>query len=536
VSKNQIDIVAILIILFIMFLGSFVRLTHIWTGYFPLNDGGLFYVMTSELIENNYRLPEFSSYNSLNIPFAYPPFPLYLAALIMDLGDIDGLMVVRFLPVLISLSTIPIFFLLSRDITSSETQALFSTVAFAFVPRSFIWLIMGGGLTRAPGYLFALLALWQVYLVFKRGDRKYILLAILFSSLTILSHPEAAFSVLLSALVFFMVLERDWQGLRKSLLVVLGVALLTSPWWLTVFSRHGLSPLLSSIVSTSASLISRIISPWVAILTFDFTEEIWVKVFAFLGLLGLLRCISSKRFILPIWLIVFLFFNTRGHLSYTVIPLCIMAGIGTELILNSLSRFAEIIIESDNAKNNYLNVIMNNTATKLAFGFILIHGLASAYAYPFVHSSIVSPLPVLGAGERQAMTWIRENTNQADTFISISEQPWWLDPTSEWFPALTKRQNLITVQGTEWLSGGVFHDRWKAYDNLMKCSYQESDCITAWHLENDADFTHVYVKKINSTSALRNSLGSSQDFMVIYENDQAAVYQYIAASGQGFSN
>ena len=156
-SKSANRKTLIYFLLLITLFGIFVRIIHIWTADFPLNDGGLFYVMTRELIENNYWLPKFSSYNSLNIPFAYPPFPLYLAALITNLGGLDGLVVVRFLPTLISLFTIPIFYLLSRDITSSTTQALFATVAFAFVPRSFVWLIMGGGLTRAPGYLFALL-------------------------------------------------------------------------------------------------------------------------------------------------------------------------------------------------------------------------------------------------------------------------------------------------------------------------------------------------------------------------------------------
>ena len=51
------------------------------------------------------------------------------------------------------------------------------------------------------------------------------------------------------------------------------------------------------------------------------------------------------------------------------------------------------------------------------------------------------------------MAWISDNTDEAAEFISISTQPWWLDPISEWFPALAKRNNINTVQGTEWLPG-----------------------------------------------------------------------------------
>jgi hypothetical protein len=199
---------------------------------------------------------------------------------------------------------------------------------------------------------------------------------------------------------------------------------------------------------------------------------------------------------------------------------------GTELVLNVISSFSDKTIKSGRENEDGFGVVMNNTATKIAFGFLLIHGLASAFAYPYVSSTGGSALPVLGSGERQAMAWISENTSKTDTFISISEQPWWLDPTSEWFPVLTERKNLTTVQGTEWLPGGVFHDRWRAYDDLQQCSYQESDCISSWKLENGIDFTHVYVKKINNTSALRNSLRDSHKYRLTYENDQVVVYQY----------
>jgi hypothetical protein len=129
------------------------------------------------------------------------------------------------------------------------------------------------------------------------------------------------------------------------------------------------------------------------------------------------------------------------------------------------------------------------------------------------------------------MAWISENTSETDSFISISKQPWWLDPTSEWFPALTKRTNLNTVQGTEWLPGGVFHDRWRLYDELQKCSYQESDCLYNLREKDGIDFSHVYVKKVDSTSALRNSLRGSAGFLLIYENDQVVVYQYLQSIG-----
>jgi len=39
----------------------------------PINDGGMFYVMILDLRAHRFLLPAFTSYNHLNIPFAYPP-------------------------------------------------------------------------------------------------------------------------------------------------------------------------------------------------------------------------------------------------------------------------------------------------------------------------------------------------------------------------------------------------------------------------------------------------------------------------------
>ena len=363
------------IILLCILLGVFVRLIHVVESDFPLNDGGLFYVMSGELIQNDYRLPEFSSYNSLNMPFAYPPLPLYLSAFLVDLVGNEGLSVFQFLPALISVLTIPIFYLFSRDLTNSKTQAIFAVVAFALVPRSFIWLIMGGGITRAPGYLFYLMSVWQIFLMYKHSDKKHTILAIIFCSLAVLSHPEAAFFVLSSAIVFFIFLERNRQGVTRSLFVAFGVALLTSPWWITIMVRYGLSPLISSGASTAASIWSKIVWPLIAILTFDLTEEVWVKLFAVLGLIGLFWCISKKQFLLPTWLLLIVVLNTRGHLSYTMVPLSVMAGMGTELVLDALSSFGDKTIRKGNTGTNWFEVVMHSTATKVAFGFLLIHGL-----------------------------------------------------------------------------------------------------------------------------------------------------------------
>src|SRR5688572_1119349 len=68
-----------LILLAAIIFGFVVRLILVFAGDgFPLNDGGLFYVMVEDLKANDYRLPQYTSYNGGQIPYAYPPAIFYL--------------------------------------------------------------------------------------------------------------------------------------------------------------------------------------------------------------------------------------------------------------------------------------------------------------------------------------------------------------------------------------------------------------------------------------------------------------------------
>ena len=68
------------------FLAFIVRGRHVLLAGSPVNDGGMFATMSADIQRAGYALPAFTSYNGADIPFAYPPFALYLAALIEDLS------------------------------------------------------------------------------------------------------------------------------------------------------------------------------------------------------------------------------------------------------------------------------------------------------------------------------------------------------------------------------------------------------------------------------------------------------------------
>ena len=185
-------------------IGALVRGWHMWGADFPLNDGGLFYVMVRDIQHAHYHLPAFTSYNGAHIPFGYSPLAFYLAAALNDAGVISSRSFAC-CPSSRARHASPPSTCSRAKCSIRVRRSPASLIAFAIIPRGFVWLLMGGGLTRSFGYLFALLALHQIWLLYTRRSLRYVPLAAVFSALTVLSHlgtaPFVAFSaMLLSAL------------------------------------------------------------------------------------------------------------------------------------------------------------------------------------------------------------------------------------------------------------------------------------------------------------------------------------------------
>ena len=130
-------------------LALIVRLPFFVESDFPLNDGGLFFVMAHDVADAHYALPYATIYNGEVIPFAY---------LTQALG-VPLLTVVRYLPLLANLATLVAFISLARSLGLSRHGVLLAAAALVVLPRSYEWLVMGGGLTRSVGLLFAVTAL-----------------------------------------------------------------------------------------------------------------------------------------------------------------------------------------------------------------------------------------------------------------------------------------------------------------------------------------------------------------------------------------
>jgi hypothetical protein len=486
-----------------VFLGAFLRLYPAITADFPINDGGLFYRFILELQNQAYRLPAASSYNQAQIPFVYPPLSFYLAGLSNTILQIPLLDVIRWLPAVVSVSTIPAFFLLARDILKRDTVALLAVYCFAFLPTAFDFMIVGGGLSRSFGFLFSLLTLQQEIRMLRNGRLKNMLGTGIFAALTVLSHPVAAWFTFFSAALIVLFEGRTKHGVIQAITVVLTGAALSAPWWGTILLRHGPGVLLSAF--TAGQMNS---SNFLALFLFIHTNEPLLDIQAVLALLGLFTCLKYKQFFIPIWLTGVFLLEPRLSATYAVMPTALLAAIGLDSTV-----VANLSINS--------GVRRLSSAGRSLLIYLLVYGLVSAF--------VAAPHARLSQAERRAMSWIQSNLPPGQTFLVVSGiSSAGSDYVSEWLPALTDQISLGTPQGSEWLPDGIFRQRWAEHEMLQACFNRDGICLDQWADRTHQAYGYVLVTpdQAGVIGALPAFLDGNKNFQVVYQKEGVTIYRH----------
>lgn len=524
--------------------GAAIRLQYVLASNFPLNDGGLFYVMIQAIQAAHYALPSYVSYGGLQIPLTYPPLGFYVAAIISDLAHLSTLAVLHYVPVVVSILTIPAFYLVARAFLKSRTTAVFALFIFSVLPFSFMWHIMGGGITRAFGFLFAVLAVHQLFLLYNQPRNRNVVLASVFSSLTILSHPVEAVFVVLSAIALLIWYGRNREALRNSLFVGLGTAIIIAPWLGTMILWHGIGPFINAFSAGSNPVGTLLAIP------FDFelvTGEPFFPVLATLALLGILICWRDKQFFLPCWLLIICLFDSRASLNDATVPLAMLAALAvSDLLLPLLTRRGAIILIPDHAREN----VTPNSARRFALSVpAMVLGGLLFYAMVGATTTGKDTLGSLTATDRAAMQWVANNSPTSSRFLIVTGHGWdsgggpgigqdrfhgWADDrVSEWFPALADRHSVMTIQGTEWTAN--FAQSQKEYAKLQDCGESDGACLDTWSTKYGRPFDYVYLPKTaegqepggndgKCCAALRNALRQDPGFQTVYDGAGGTIF------------
>jgi hypothetical protein len=497
-------------------LGAFMRFNPSLLAGHPVGDGGMFAVMVEDLKTSHYVLPEFTSYNHSNIPFAYPPLGFYAGRMVADLFGLTSIQALRWVPPLFASLSILAFYWLALRIFENRYYASVATLFFGLMPRALSWFVSGGGLTRSPGQLFMLLTLAMVLRLYKEHQRRDVFWTGLFAGLTIMSHPEAAVHMIASVLFLWLMLARS----RIAFLHLVGVGVIawivSAPWWATVIHYHGLEPILSAAQTGQKSLAA------LNLLSFDFSEEIFATLIAILGLLGLGYRLIQRDYLLPLWLSLPFLVEGRSAVLPAAIPLAMLAAIGlVDVVLPAL------LAGTGNEMGNSDYVSVREFGL---FVYILCFLAFSTSQFGLQLSGTTLSVP-----DRQAMNWVRENTSVDSKFLVLTgTNAITCDWVLEWFPALTGRRSIFTVQGTEWTKGADFASYVRSTYEVQRClTDSDLSCLDAAVPRSEYDYIYmsrlpsVNCRTIDHKNAFRyflESIEMDRQFNAVYESDRVIIF------------
>lgn len=451
-----------------------VRLASVLGTGFPLNDGGLFHEFVEEIAASSYSLPASAMYNGHQIPFAYPPAGLYLAALLADSFQMSITDIERLIPLLASLATVPIAYLLFRELLRQQWRAAIAVVAFGLMPRSYDWMIAGGGITRSVGLLGASAFLWLVLRALDRPSLWWGTAAGAVLALTALTHPQAgAFAALSAPLLLLVRRPATFASLIRTASAVGATAVaLTAPWLITVLLRHGADTLLGAAQTGGDPLEGAFL-----LISIHYTGGLY-EVLSVAAAFGLFVTVVNRHWLVPAWFVVICITQSRVALTYATLPLAIAVVYATS-DLHRIFRMPE---------PRELTAALRRPFAIVVFVILVIVGTADSLASRL---NPWSPLHSVSPGERAAMEWIQRNTRDDDSFLLLTGTVWPLDATSEWFPVIAERRSVATVQGTEWLGPGVFRENESRYLWLQSCvATTDRNCVDEW-IERHGPVTHV---------------------------------------------
>jgi hypothetical protein len=428
---------------FAVVVAALVRFPFVVAEGFPLGDGGLFLAVLRTMLSGGGALPTSIEFNGESLPFAYPPLGFWLGAAFAGSTGLDPIEALRWVPLGFSIATAAVFALLARDLLGRDTARPWIAVSvFALLPRSYTWLLMGGGLTRSPGFFFALVALLLAGRV-SRSERHGIVGTALALGAACLTHPE--WGITAGVAVALRILLSELPAARRLLaltLVGVGTAALGAPWLLTILVRHGAGPFQAAL-ATGAHSVSP---PLRNLLDLGLlrTEHLSLSP-ALVAAIGAAALLVRGRALAPAWLAAISFTTPRHGATPAAAALSLLVAEGFATLATGLCvrwpRLARI-----GARSGPLAVV--------------IAGLWLALALPSGEAAVLPELTCVSPETRQAMQWIRERTAPRSTFVILSRgRDWYSDIDAEWFPALTERRSATTAQGLEWRPAGAFRRR-----------------------------------------------------------------------------
>ena len=435
-------------ILIILAVGVLVRTLHLFSISFnaPFHLGGLYYEFSRQILLNHFAYPvNIPYYSPGGIPFAYPPLPFYLQAIVMGLFSPPPFLTVNLLPPLLAALSLPVFYWMVTQLTDDLRVRAAALFAFALMPSAFVNQIEGAGLAEACGTLVLLAYLGLLFRYDKVPRAATAFWAGIFLGLCILSSPGSAYGAVIVSIIYFLkilgqnIKQHTYKSSTWLLLTGLTGLIVSAPYWMTIIIHHDLGTFLTAFLSQHATggfyyqIRYMITFKPADMITFVSDEGIYGFIFDWLVFGGLIWATLNKRIyyvvtFFALWLV------PRLGSWLVAIPAALLAALAIVHLVWPLFQKA---FSTRDAKDHpplapgILGLIL--LLVILAYPLIAVHDLLNQTELKFTAAEAVTL--------RQVQTII-----PADAQVLIAGN----GALREWAPALLEREVLNCEFGLEW--------------------------------------------------------------------------------------
>lgn len=499
VASNQ----KVLVTLIIIF-GSVIRfLPLILEGAStPFRSGGLFLEFSRQIIIHRYKLPSYIPfYSDGGIPFAYPPLPFYIEAILLNIFPFSEFVIANVLPPTIGVIALLFFYTLTREYQLNNRSQLLALMAYATMPVAFSSVIESAGLAEACGSLAIILFFVFLLRTHKKETVRSYMASGLFWAICIVASPGSAYASVPIFMVFAFVQllypkkQSKIQTIKFLIITGFTALAISSPYWLTVINNHGVQLFFNSTKAQLGNLGEFLQEIRSSLIQFNISKWRYHFIFDVMIFYGCLLAFARHRWVLlTYWFILFCIPREGSWLMS--IPASILAGIGA-------NGFYKALVEME-----YLAKIQRSILIGMFCIYMILNPIFSIQDFMSEYVGYSWPDAI------NAMYWAQENLPEDNKLIVITDQR-----IREWVPHITQRTVLNVKQGLEWKP-----DESKSITKFNKLIDRclDFDCVFE-KMTDELGYTNVYLFIDSERAAELVAEPSKITFHAVWENSTVVI-------------
>ncbi|WP_157969534.1 hypothetical protein [Haloplanus rubicundus] len=507
--------------------GIGLRFAPLKTGFpldYPLNGGGLYLQFIRTILNMNFTYPTtIPYYSDGGLPFAYPPLVFYILAVIATVLPISAYDLLLHTPFLFSAATVPVFYLLSRDIFDSNELVLISTLLYAVHPATYNDFLVTEGLIEAAGTFLFLLGAREALRLTRIPSRLNALRLGGILGITVLASPGGGYGLALLSVscgVVTIGLTRTRKTVASfCLAAVIGIAI-SAFWWGIVALKHGFEPIANGILRSTRYTFDQFILDILHFrgdkLIISLTEPIFVSLF----FIGTVIFLTGDR----VWMSIAVgggAVQISQELGY-IVPifafLAVTAGIaGTaDLAAERLSMQWE---EAEFKLLAISEIPVQQILTWLLTIFLILTTVTSAAAIA-MQSQQPDRVTERIEGEMTAMTWVASETPSDASFLMITgRDEWW---ARDWGPTQMQRTVVNVPYGRE-VIGPDAARQYRLENQRLRRHTTVAD-VESHSRQLGWKYDYVYISTADSEDQLLNSYRTTDCYVAEFSNKEAVIF------------